>query len=95
MQWWYNNPRARRRDNRGAAAVEFALVLLPLITILLGTIQYGYYFFAAQSTSSAAREVTRRLIVGDCQDAGQRDAFANGQANVAGGLTITTDYTPA
>ena len=29
--------RGRTRHQRGAAAVEFALVMLPLITLLLGT----------------------------------------------------------
>lgn len=56
----------RRRNQRGAAAVEFGLVLLPLMTLLLGLIQYGWYFYAAQSASAAAREGARRIVVGDC-----------------------------
>ena len=56
-----------RRLERGASAVEFALISLPLMTLMLGMLQYGWYFFSAQSASSAARESARRLVVGDCQ----------------------------
>jgi Flp pilus assembly protein TadG len=74
--------RARRRAQRGAAAVEFALVVIPLLALMLGVIQFGYYFFSSQSASSAARETARRMIVGDCTN--QTDAlhFATQQANV-------------
>ena len=59
--------RAHRREG-GAAAVEFGLVLLPLMTLLLGLVQYGWYFYASHSASAAAREGARRVIVGDCWD---------------------------
>ena len=77
---------ARSRGQRGAAAVEFALVMIPLIALLLGSIQFGFYFFTAQSASSAARETARRLVVGDCDDATSNTAlaktYAENQANV-------------
>ena len=57
---------------RGAVAVEFALDPPPLLTLVLGSMQYGWYFYTAQSTSSAARETARRLSVGDCQSAAER-----------------------
>jgi Flp pilus assembly protein TadG len=82
------SPSRRKRDRRGAAAVEFALVMLPLITLLLGTIQFGFYFFTSQSASSAARETARRLVVGDCRASGEAQNFAAGQANVSN-LTLT------
>ena len=85
-------PSRRRRDRRGAAAVEFALVMLPLLTLLLGTIQYGWYFFTSQSASSAARETARRLVVGDCDDTTAStttaQTYARNQANVIN-LTLT------
>ena len=71
----------RGDDDRGAVAVEFAIVLIPLLVLVLGTIQYGYYFFTAQSASSAARETARRLSVGDCQDPADALAYARRQAN--------------
>src|SRR3954451_2381309 len=58
---------ARRgtRTERGAAAVEFALVMLPLVALLFGAIQYGLYFWAMQGGSDIARSAARASAVGD------------------------------
>lgn len=44
---------------RGAAAVEFAVVLPVLIAILCGTIDWGYYFFTREIVINASREGAR------------------------------------
>ena len=62
---WLSRVR-RDRDESGTSAVEFALVLIPFTVLLLGMIQYGWYFYVSQSTAGAAAHVTRRLEVGDC-----------------------------
>ncbi len=52
----------RRSDGhleRGAAAVEFALVLPPLLLLVLGTIDWGYYFYVREVVTNAAREGAR------------------------------------
>jgi Flp pilus assembly protein TadG len=54
---------ALERDS-GAAAVEFALVSVLLLTLLFGIIQYAYYFFQSQGASSTAREAARLAAVG-------------------------------
>lgn len=53
--------RARRvlSCDSGAAAVEFALVLMLLATLLFGIIQYGYTFFEYIQVAHAAREGVR------------------------------------
>ncbi|HET6149884.1 MAG TPA: TadE/TadG family type IV pilus assembly protein [Polyangia bacterium] len=51
--------RHRRSTERGAAAVEFALVLPLFLMLLMGTIDYGYYFFSDQIVTNAAREGAR------------------------------------
>lgn len=48
-----------REAERGAAAVEFALVLGPLLLIVLGTIDWGYYFYVREVVTNAAREGAR------------------------------------
>lgn len=77
-----------RREN-GAAAVEFALVLPILAALLLGMIQISWYFLVANSTSSAAREGARRVVVGDCWG-GEFLPFVTGQAPT----TTLATYSP-
>jgi Flp pilus assembly protein TadG len=48
-----------RDRERGAAAVEFALVLPLLLTLVLGAIDWGWYFFVDQLVTNAAREGAR------------------------------------
>jgi len=60
----------RRRDRgeqRGAAAVELALIIIPMLYLVFGLIQYGWYFYAMQSGSSAVGDAARRVAVGNCQ----------------------------
>ncbi len=86
----------RPDEERGAAAVEFALVLMPLLTIVFGLIQYGWYFYAMQSGTSATSAVVRELSVGDCQNATELKAFVvkrlAGAAVSADTVQITTVY---
>jgi len=49
----------RRSDERGQAMVEFAAVLLPLILVLVGIIQFGFLFSAYVGVSNSAREAAR------------------------------------
>jgi len=51
--------RTGQRRERGAAAVEFALVLIPLLLIVLGTIDWGYYFYVREVVADAARAGAR------------------------------------
>jgi len=48
---------------RGAAIVEFAVVLPLLMTILLGIIEYGWVFMVRQTLQNAAREGSRLVVL--------------------------------
>ena len=52
-----------RRDDRGAAMVEFAIVLPVLLLILLGIIEFGRAYNAQVSIQAAAREGARELAL--------------------------------
>lgn len=86
------NTRAERED-RGAAAVEFALVAGILFTLIFGTIQYGLYFWSLQSGAQAAREAARQAAVGslDCDDF-EDAVLTNSRGERDGSITATRTY---
>jgi Flp pilus assembly protein TadG len=55
--------------------VEFGLVMLPLLFLVLGIVQYGVYFWSMNSGSNAVGDAVRRMSVGDCQTAAERQHF--------------------
>jgi Flp pilus assembly protein TadG len=92
----------RTKKKRGAAAVEFGLVLIPLSLILLGIIDYGWAFLQAAQVSNAAREGARAAAVGDDGAAAANfylnQVFLDGERNVtvtngADRVTVRVDYT--
>ncbi len=52
----------RRHDERGAAAVEFALVLTPMLYLIFGGIAYAYMFSYRQALSQSASEGARAAV---------------------------------
>ena len=80
-----------RHGQRGAVAVEFALLLPLLLLLVFGTIQYGMYFWAMQGGSDVARTAARRAAVGDpatCADF-QRAVRADIDSLTGSGATAT------
>jgi len=58
--------RIRGRDaQRGAAAVEFALVGMLLVLIVFGILQYGLYFDDSLNANQGVRETARMSVVGN------------------------------
>ena len=58
-----NRTKGRRRNERGAAAVEFALIAALLFTIVFGIYEFGLYFSQYEVFVSAAREGARTAAV--------------------------------
>jgi len=54
----------RADDERGAAALEFGLVIPVVLMLIFGIIQYGFMYWSLQTASATAREAARSLIVG-------------------------------
>jgi Flp pilus assembly protein TadG len=57
----------RERSERGAAAVEFAILAPVLITLLLGTMEFGRAYNAQITLTNAAREGVRVMAVSNSQ----------------------------
>jgi Flp pilus assembly protein TadG len=79
----------RRRDEGGAAAVEFALIMIPFFVLVFGLVEYGWYFYVAQNTSGAASTVSRKLEVGDCWASGAALTFAQNQASQISSVAVS------
>jgi Flp pilus assembly pilin Flp len=60
--------RRLRKNDRGAALVEFAIVALLLITLLLGIIEFGWLLTGWVVVTGAAREGARAAVVWDIDE---------------------------
>ena len=89
--------RAKRGDD-GAAAVEFALISVLLLTLLFGILQYGYYFYQLSSANAASREAARLAATGvsDCDKYKQAVLDrTSGISIVKADITTTVTTAPA
>ncbi|UUZ59708.1 TadE/TadG family type IV pilus assembly protein [Nocardioides sp. B-3] len=80
----------RRRDENGAAALEFALVVPILLPVLIGIVNFGFVFAQQISLNNAARQAVRYAVV-DGRTCGQ--IKSEGQ-NSAGTVGMTTAPIP-
>lgn len=87
-------PRRAVGTDRGAAAVEFALVSTILILLILGIIAFGFAMFRRQSALHAAREGARLASVGvsDCA-AFQAEVASRGRGANIEEADVTLAYT--
>ena len=60
-----------KRDERAATAVEFALLITPLIALILASLQLSIIFFAGQQLQSVAMASSRELMTGTAQQASE------------------------
>ncbi|MFT5509530.1 MAG: hypothetical protein ACI89J_002617 [Hyphomicrobiaceae bacterium] len=59
------------RDERGFTAVEFAMVAMPFLMLLFGTIGVGLFFFTTFSLENAVEKASRQLRTGQAQVSGK------------------------
>lgn len=85
-----------RRDRRGVAALEFAIVGTVLISICLGTVEASLLFWTQNALQAAAAQTARCVAVGSsaCSDA---QSYAVGVVDkwMFSGVVAATDVTPA
>src|SRR5215813_5157034 len=71
--WLSRQLRRFARNNDGAAALEFALVLPPLCLILVGMFEMSMLMFAQASMEGALREAARFGMTGSVADPADRE----------------------
>lgn len=75
---------------RGAAAVEFALIAVLLLTLVFGIAEFGRMWFLQSSLAAAARDGARTMAVENDQDV----AAAAAESVFIGGEFTTIEITP-
>jgi Flp pilus assembly protein TadG len=80
---WLHHAVASRQ--RGAVAVEFALVIVPLLLIVGGVIEFGRVFWYYDALTKATRDGARYLsMVGPPLDTVSAETLVKDEANAAG-----------
>jgi Flp pilus assembly protein TadG len=74
---------------RGSVAVEFALVLPILATLLIGILEFGNAFGAQLAVTNAAREAARTMAVQNSTSAAQSSALAAAQSLARPAMTAS------
>jgi Flp pilus assembly protein TadG len=64
-------------DRRGAAALEFGLIAVPLGALMVAILQTSLTFFAQQTLETTAEKSVRQLMTGQAQAAGMTQAQFN------------------
>jgi len=84
MAFGFVRSAAEKRDEKGAAALEFALVAPLLLMVLLGIVSYGYMLSFRQGMSQGAAEGARAAAVAvAAASADQKSAVATDAVNEA------------
>lgn len=84
-----------RAGERGAAAIEFALILPILVVLVFGVIEFGRVFNAQISITNAAREGARYMAIHNSA-ADARTAAANAAPSLTPALSVgSVDVSPA
>ncbi|WP_427129825.1 TadE/TadG family type IV pilus assembly protein [Pseudarthrobacter sp. S9] len=83
--------RAQGRE-RGAAAVEFALVVPILLSLVVGIVEFSYTYNLQISVTQAAREAARTMAIKNDQGLAQAAAVAGAPGLDPAGFTYA--FTP-
>jgi len=54
-----------KKDEKGQSLVEFAFVIIPLVLLLLGIIEFSWLFNGQMIITGAAREGARASVIGE------------------------------
>ena len=77
------------RSERGAVAVEFALVAPILLALVMGIVEFSNVYNAQVSVTQAAREGARTMAIENNQGLAQTAAKAGAPGNAASGFNVS------
>lgn len=83
--------RRLRSDRRGVAAIEFALLAIPLFILIMGGVEFGFAMFTKARLGGTLQQAARMATTGD-----EKTNGANGEkidAMVKSDLKVTKDAT--
>ncbi|WP_066773886.1 TadE/TadG family type IV pilus assembly protein [Croceicoccus mobilis] len=90
-----NRIRSLASDQRGAAAIEFALLGPLLVMMLFGLIETGRLFWTQHSLDEVAFATVRCMSISDqCSDADAQQAFAIDRAASYGITVVAANVSP-
>ncbi|NTF45996.1 TadE/TadG family type IV pilus assembly protein [Rhizobium rhizogenes] len=74
-------------DRKGAAAVEFALLIFPLSLIIFAIIEVSVMFFAASSLDASVQKISRMIRTGEALSANM--TLTDFKAKICADMTLT------
>ena len=83
----------KKMGKKGAAAVEFAIILPLIVMLVFGTIEFGLMFYNKQVITNASREAARSAITGATVSEVKQIAmdYCNGKLfNLDGSINLST-----
>jgi Flp pilus assembly protein TadG len=91
MTYAVNQSARKHARQRGGALVEFAITLPLFMLMIIGMLEYGYYFYIANSATAAAREGARQCTLVSLGACGNCDPTAAVSYMAAIGMDDYTD----
>ena len=81
-----------RRDRRGSAAIEFAILAPVLFTMLFGIVEMGRMFYVRHALEYATEQAARYYMLNPTTDSGSVTTYLRGQMAGGMGTGVTVDY---
>lgn len=81
-----------RRDRRGVAVIEFAIIAPVLFAVLLGIVEMGRMFYVRNSLEYATEQAARYYMLNPTTDSGSVTTYLQGQMAGGMGTDVTANY---
>lgn len=84
-----------RRNRRGVAAIEFAILAIPLFLMIMGGIEFGFMMFSKARLGGALQQAARMATTGNIETNGLNgekiDAMVQAKLKVTGSATVDVE----